>query len=330
LNKIQRILFLSPILVGFSLLSSSAREKFNQPTDKDKRVLFRIPVWTSNGTPMPGTSLGIEDFKVLNGKSSLKISSLLGPDSPMLLFIAFDTVGDINNINRARAGVIQELEALGQQYWTGLILAQEQLAVLQEPTADRQLLKQKVEELTQIGKAGLLESIEPIADLTTGILLKTDVRVAVVLITDSDIGNYRADYLNPPVNASDTRDLSRRFAGRALQEKISRMTASLARHQVPIFIVHIDPGLDPLNLSYHNGLKQLAESVGGQCFLSKTISDIEPMIREAFRWAKSYYLLGFSLSGAKSGYIRIHVLPSNEEAAAVAGRLTYPGKLFCP
>jgi hypothetical protein len=85
-----------------------------------------------------------------------------------------------------------------------------------------------------------------------------------------------------------------------------------------------------LNISYQNGLKQLAESVGGQCFLSKTISDIEPMIRDAFRWAKSYYLLSFSLSTPKSGYVRIHVLPSNEEAAALAGRLTYPGKLFCP
>ena len=330
MNRIQRIFFLSPILVWFLLLSPSAREKLNKPSEKDKSVLFRIPVWTSHGTPTPGTSLSIEDFKVLNGTSSLKISGFLGPDGPMLLFIAFDTVGDINNINRARAGVIRELDALGEQYWAGLISAQQQLTVLQEPTADRQLLRQKVEELTQIGKAGLLESIEPIADLTTGILLKTDVRVAVILITDSDIGNYRADYLNPPVNASDSRDLSRRFAGRALQEKISRMTASLARRQAPIFIVHIDPGRDPLNISYHNGLKQLAESVGGQCFLSKTISDIEPMIRDAFRWAKSYYLLGFSLSSAKSGFIRIHVLPTNEEAAAMAGRLTYPVRLFCP
>jgi hypothetical protein len=330
LNRIQRIFFLSPILVWFLLVSPSAREKLNKLTERDKSVLFRIPVWTSHGTPTPGTSLGIEDFKVLNGASSLKISSFLGPDSPMLLFIAFDTVGDINNINRARAGVIQELDALGEQYWAGLISAQEQLTVLQEPTADRQLLRQKVEELTQIGKAGLLESIEPIADLTTGILLKTDVRVAVILITDSDIGNYRADYLNPPVNASDSRDLSRRFAGRALQEKISRMTTSLARRQAPIFIVHIDPGRDPLNISYHNGLKQLAESVGGQCFLSKTITNIEPMIRDAFRWAKSYYLLSFSLSSAKSGFIRIQVLPTNEEAAAIAGRLTYPVRLFCP
>ncbi len=330
MNRIQRIFFLSPILVWFLLFSPSAREKLNKPSEKDKSVLFRIPVWTSHGTPTPGTSLNIEDFKVLNGTSSLKISSFLGPDGPMLLFIAFDTVGDINNINRARAGVIRELDALGEQYWAGLISAQQQLTVLQEPTADRQLLRQKVDELTQIGKAGLLESIEPIADLTTGILLKTDVRVAVILITDSDIGNYRADYLNPPVNASDSRDLSRRFAGRALQEKISRMTASLARRQAPIFIVHIDPGRDPLNISYHNGLKQLAESVGGQCFLSKTISDIEPMIRDAFRWAKSYYLLGFSLSSAKSGFIRIHVLPANEEAAAMAGRLTYPVRLFCP
>src|SRR5262249_40267842 len=160
-----------------------------------------------------------------------KIDSLDGPESPMLLFIAFDIVGDLTNINEARDGVVAELNNLGSQFWVGLISAQEQLAVIQEPTPDRTLLKQKIEELTQIGRGGLLESIQPIADLTTSILLKAQVRVAVIFVTDSDVANYRADYLNPPVNVSDSRDLSRRFAGRALQEKISRISSSLARYQ---------------------------------------------------------------------------------------------------
>lgn len=321
--------FLCLILVLSSLSDSTqARQKRDRAQTRPETLLFKIPVW-SNGAAQE-TPLGISDFKVLNGKTFLDIASLQPPESPMLLFIAFDTVGDINNINQARAGITKELESLGPQYWVGLISAQEQLSVLQEPTADRALLKQKIEELTQIGKAGLLESIQPIADLTTSILLKSEVRVAVIFITDSDIANYRADYLNPPVNASDSRDLSRRFAGRALQEKISRMTASLARYQAPIFIVHIDPGLDPLNRSYHNGLKQLAESVGGQCFLSKTTSDIAATIHEAFQRARTFYLLGFNAPAHKEGFQKIQVQVSGQDSRPLAGNLSYPSRIFIP
>lgn len=294
-------------------------------------VHFKLPIWL--GAPSDATEAGLSasDLTITVGKSPVTISALKEPESPALLFVALDTVGDIANLNEARKTVVEEIKALGSQYWAGLISAQEQMQVLQEPTSDRSLLQQKIEELTQIGKAGLLESIQPIADLATGVLLNSEVRVAVIFITDSDIGNYRADYLNPPVNASDSRDLSRRFAGRALQEKISRMAALMARTQVPVFIVHIDPGLDPLNRSYHNGLKQLAEGTGGQCLLSKTSGDIPLNIHEAFQWAKSFYLVEFSLQIEKSGYARIQISPSAAEAGHVlVPRLIYPPRIFVP
>ena len=302
----------------------------SKSTDKPKTVQFRLPFWLAGGGS-PEPALSASNLKVIAGKEPVAISALKGPDSPMLLFVAFDTVGDISNIDQARSTVIAEIHALDSQCWVGLISAQEQMQVLQEPTADRSLLQQKVEEMTQIGKAGLLDSIQAIGDLTTSVLLNSEVRVATVFITDSDIGNYRADYLNPPVNASDSRDLSRRFAGRALQEKISRMTALMARTQAPVFIVHIDPGLDPLNRAYHNGLKQLAEAAGGQCLLSKTSGDIPTTIQEAFRWAKSFYLAEFSLSTQKSGYTRVQILTANDEEGKSAPlRLIHPAKVLVP
>ena len=300
-------------------------------TNKPRTVHFKLPFWLGGPNGDAEVALSASSLKIYAGKSPIAVSTLKGPESPALLFVAFDTVGDISNLNQARNTVVAEIKSLGSQYWAGLISAQEQMQVLQEPTADRALLQQQIEELTQIGKAGLLESIQPIADLATGVLLNSEVRVAVIFITDSDIGNYRADYLNPPVNASDSRDLSRRFAGRALQEKISRMTAAMARTQVPVFIVHIDPGLDPLNRSYHNGLKQLAEGTGGQCFLSKTSGDIPLTIHEAFQWVRSFYLVGFSLTGEKSGYTRLQILPSaNEIGKDPALRLIHPARIFFP
>jgi len=302
-----------------------------KPANKPRTVQFKLPIWPGGPSEGAEARMSASDLKITVGKSPVTVSALKGPESPALLFVALDTVGDIANVNEARKTVVEEIKALGSQFWAGLISAQEQMQVLQEPTANRSLLQQKIEELTQIGKAGLLESIQPIADLATGVLLNSEVRVAVIFITDSDIGNYRADYLNPPVNASDSRDLSRRFAGRALQEKISRMTAAMARTQVPVFIVHIDPGLDPLNRSYHNGLKQLAEGTGGQCFLSKTSGDIPLTVHEAFRWAKSFYLAEFSLNSEKGGYTRIQVVPTaSEDGKTLGPRLIHPARVFVP
>jgi hypothetical protein len=276
------------------------------------------------------TNLKAEDFRLFNGKDSLKIASFQPPESPTLLFIAFDTVGEITYINQVRSALRPELTKLGAQYWVGLISAQEQLTVLQDPTPDREAVLSKIEALAQIGKAGLLESIVPVADFTNGILLRSNVRVAVIFITDSDIGNYRTDYLNPPVNASDSRDLSRRFAGRALQEKISRMATALVKFQAPILIVHIDPGQDPLNKTYQNGLKQFAEAVGGQLFLSKTMGDIPAVVQEAFRWVESFYLLGLDVPWSKGGFIKIQIVIPQEAGVASPGKLVYPSRLFFP
>jgi hypothetical protein len=310
--------------------SGSAVYGKTKPTSHPRTVQFKLPIWLGRPGAGAEASLSASDVKITVDRAPVTVSALRGPESPALLFVALDMVGDIANINQARKVLVEEIKALGTQFWAGLISAQEQMQVLQEPTADRALLQQKIEELTQIGKAGLLESIQPIADLATGVLLNTEVRVAVIFITDSDIRNYRADCLNPPVNASDSRDLSRRFAGRALQERVSRMATLMARTQVPVFIVHIDPGLDPLNRSYHNGLKQLAEGTGGQCLLSKTSGDIPLTVHEAFRWAKSFYLAEFSLSGDKSGYERVQIVPANDAEKTLLPRLIHPSKIFIP
>jgi len=312
-------------------IRSLARPKSDQHPAKERTGLFKIPVWMRNNTAGFQTDLKQEDFQVIGGNVHLELSTFLKPESPTLLFLAFDTVGEIANINEVRVALNEELKTLSPQYWVGLMSAQEQISVLQDPTPDRELLRQKIDELTQIGKAGLLESIHSVADFTTGILLRSDVRVAVIFVTDSDIGNYRADYLNPPVNASDSRDLSRRFAGRALQEKISRMASALTKFQAPIFIVHIDPGRDPLNRAYQNGLKQFAEAVGGQLFLSKTVGDIPAVIQEVFQWVRSFYVLGFEAPRAKSGFLKIQVSLSTEPSSSpLSGHLTYPSRLFFP
>lgn len=301
--------------------------------NKNNSASFKLPVWIQGNGKLPKWELTLDEFKIIQGKSLLEATSLKKPESPTMLFIAFDTVGEVANISEVRSAVTHEIQELGSLYWVGLISANEQISVVQEPTPDREVLSQKIEQLSQIGKAGLLDTLIPLADFTTGILLKSDVRVAVIFITDSDIGNYKTDYLNAPINVSDSRDLSRRFAGRALQEKISRMSKAIAKFQVPIFIVHIAPGQDPLNRAYQNGLKQLAEVGGGKCLLSKSISDIPPTVHDAFEWARSFYLLSFRLAAPKGSYsdVMIKLAPKEPDSDSVGTiRLIYPNRVYVP
>lgn len=288
---------------------------------------YKIPVWVRQGSQfVPG--LRSDSFQITLGKKTLKNFQLQTPDSPTLLFIAFDTVGDVAPLMQVRETLSQELMQLPTNFRIGLLSAHENFGVIQDPTEDRELLRQKINDMALVGKAGLLETIQPLMEFSSQLLRRTHVRVAILLITDSDIGNYRTNYLNPVVNYSDTRDLSLRFPGRALQEKIARMTSSLSAFPVPCLIVHIDPGPDPLNKIYQDGLRQLAEALGGQLFLSKTASDIPVMLREALDWIKGFYILSFDGSEEKRGLVKIRIgAPGTAKSTATAEHYYYPSYL---
>jgi hypothetical protein len=319
------ILFLAISIA--SLFAANGLEKNTTPHDP---ILLKIPVWVRNGN---GFEAGwrLEDFHLSDGKAPLPLVSLQRPEAPTLLFIAFDTVGEVSAITEMHTALKAELKKLGPQYRVGLLSAHEIFKVIQDPTADFSMLEQKIDTLTQNGKAGLLDNIQTVSEFSSQILHKTQVRVAVLFITDSDIGNYRTNYLNPTVNYSDNRDLSRRFPGRALQEKISRMTLTLARTQIPIFILHIDPGQDPLNKIYQDGLKQIAETLGGQLFLSKTVNDVPLMVQSAFAWIRSFYLLGFQATKGKNEQLKIQITPTRDAAASPGIiKLAYPSHVSLP
>jgi hypothetical protein len=288
---------------------------------------YKIPVWVKQGSQfVPG--LGKDSFQLILGKKNLKNFQLQSPNSPTLLFIAFDTVGDVAPLMQVRDTLGRELAQLPSNFRIGLLSAHENFGVIQDPTVDRGLLRQKINEMALVGKAGLLNTIQPLMEFSSQLLRRTNVRVAILLITDSDIGNYRTNYLNPVVNYSDTRDLSRRFPGRALQEKIARITSSLSAYPVPCLIVHIDPGADPMNKIYQDGLRQLSETLGGQLFLSKTASDIPIMLRESLEWIKGFYILSFDGAGEKKGVVKIQIGSAEAANSAVtAERFYYPSYL---
>lgn len=291
-------------------------------------IRFCVPFWVlRDGVPVQ-PRIGREDLSIFAGPEPLRITRQEQPGTPTFLFLAFDLVEDQAPINTAKQALAEKVGKLGPEYWVGLIEVQETLSVIQDPTKDKRLLLKKIQQSRQFGKAGLLESVQALADFSSSLMRKSSVRVAVILVTDSDVANYRTEYSNPTINRSDSRDLSRRFQGRALQEEISRLSTAMVRFPVPLLVVHVAPGRDSLNRTYQNGLVQVTGAAGGRLFLSKSTGDIPRTLQEAFEWADSFYAVEFEVPPRPSGLFEIDAKLGATLSPTM--RLSHPARLFFP
>ena len=320
-----------PVVLGLCLLLSPAGRPAERPAENTPAaggIRFCVPLWVlEEGAPIQ-PRIGRGDLSIFAGSSPLQITRQEQPGTPTLLFLAFDLVEDQPSINAAKQALADEIRKLGPEYWVGLIGAQETLSVIQDPTKDKPLLLKKIRQSRQFGKAGLLESIQALADFSSSLMLRSNVRVGVILVTDSDVANYRTEYRNPTINRSDRRDLSRRFSGRALQEDIYRISTAMVRFPVPLLVVHVAPGRDSLNRTYQDGLGQVTGAVGGRIFLSKSTGDIPRTLQEAFEWADSFYAIEFEVPPRPGGVFEIEAKLG--AALSPTMRLSYPARLFFP
>jgi hypothetical protein len=248
-----------------------------------------------------------EHFRVFLNEQETQIRSFSGPGSPTIFLVVFDTVDELSRVDQARSVLAERLNGLPSNHWIGILRSQDGLRVIQEPTGDHEALVSQIRAIQVNGKAGLLDTLQPVSKLATSILNKSGVRVCVLYITDSGIGNYRADYLNPVINASDAGDLSRRFSDRAVQEQMTRLTQSMARYTVPIFILHLNYRADSLNLAYQSGLERIAGASGGRAVLCRTVDEIVPGFEALFARMRATYFLGADLPARVKSTIRLRV-----------------------
>ncbi len=316
-----------PVVLGLCLLLSPSGLPVEKSPDAGG-IRFCVPFWVlKDGAPVQ-PRMGREDLSIFAGPQPLQVTRQEHPGTPTFLFLAFDLVEDQAPINAAKQALTKEVRKLGPEYWVGLIEVRETLTVIQDPTRDKRLLLKKIRQSRQFGKAGLLESIQALADFSSSLMRKSSVRVAVILVTDSDVANYRTEYSNPTINRSDSRDLSRRFQGRALQEEISRLSTAMVRFPIPLLVVHVAPGRDSLNRTYQDGLVQVTGAAGGRLFLSKSTGDIPRTLQEAFEWADSFYAVEFEVPPRPSGFFEIEARLGATLSPTM--RLTHPARLFFP
>lgn len=277
----------------------------NEPVANHK--LLKIPVWVETADGQLWQEGKRQSFKVFLDEQETPIKSFQGPRNSTILLVVFDTVADMARVEQARLTLDTLLKNLPGNYWVGLLRAQDGLAVLQEPTADRAQLLEKTQDIQVNGKAGLLDTLEPLAELATRIQQKAGVRLSVLYITDSGVANYRADLLNPVINSSDSGDLSRRFSDRAVQERMSRLAQTLSTFTIPFFVLHLEHRADALNLAYQSGLEKIAVDSGGLALFCRTNDEISSALGSLFDRLRAAYVIGVELPSRKRAAAKLRV-----------------------
>lgn len=319
------LLLLSILSVSISAQQQIAPKPSPKPEAPAKTQL-KIPVWIESEDGSFRDDAKRQQFKVFVDDREVAVKGFQTSRSGTVMLVVFDTVADLARVDEARSALQAAIADLGDQYWIGLLRAQDGLSVIQEPTADHKILNEKISAVQVSGKAGLLDTLEPVAQLATAMLQKAGVRLSVLYITDSAIGSYRADYLNPVINSSDAGDLSRRFSDRAVQERMSRTVESLACFTVPIYVLHLAHRGDTLNLAYQSGLERIATESGGTAAFCRTSDEIRPALNGIINRIRSGYVLAIDPPNTKRKSARIRVEVQSDEGKP-RGRITHINQL---
>jgi len=276
---------LKRILLSLALLTGPA---FAQPKAPNPAEVH-LPIWT------PGERLSPDTLTASINGGPAKITHLETPEDDLVLLIVLDLTDDLAAVEQARRELIHKIESFPPNFLVGVMSAQNGLRVLAEPTDDRAAVAAAMSFSTVGGRAGLLETIEKAAQIGSSVIHASGVRLAILYVTDSDIGNYRENFTNTTVNSSDFGDLSRRFPDVLVRERISRTLRNLSSTQAPVFISHLTYRSDQLNVAYQTGLISLATSTGGTASISRSVSEIPSAIDALLDRIVGHYSLALAM-----------------------------------
>lgn len=266
----------------------------------ERRNRLHVPLWVGSASPSDSPALAPGALTAKVNGAPVEVAALRGPSSGLVLMLVLDLTADLSLADLAKDALAAGVASLPPNTEVAVLRAQDELLVLLDPTADREAATAAIRALPVSGNAGLLDSLPTTARIADGMLAKSGVRVAVIYVTDSNVRNYREDYINPVINSSDEHDMSRRFPDALIREKISKLQNKLAPVEAPLFIVHTFYRADSLNDAYQTGLLQLIPSWGGSAALCRSRAEVPESIASAFRAAVSHYSVVLRLPERKT------------------------------
>ena len=250
---------------------------------------LRVPLWVADSSGADKANLKAEQIHAWINGDEVAVKGLKDPSEPLILMLVMDTVGDLSRIDAARSAIARHVESMSSQWRVALLQAQNGLRVVEDPTRDRTKLLESLSALPVSGTPGLLDAVAPAASIAQSVLARSDVRVAVLFVTDGSITQYRGDYSATVVNPSDRGDLSRRFRDRVVQERVTSLMASLRAYSAPLFFVHLQQRNGNLDVAYQNGIQRFADETAGEAYFVRAISDVESAIDRALDRIGAHY-----------------------------------------
>ena len=306
----MRLLWAGLLLCGLCLGDVAANRPASVTVTPPEVRTIRVAVRPQTE---PGQLLKLKDFTVrMNGKPA-PVVRLKTPADGQMILIVLDLADDLTDAQAAKDAVAEEIGKLPASTWVALIRAQDGPTVLVDPTANRAAINEALQASAVTGKAGLLDSLLPVEALADGIAQASNVRVAVLYVTDSNVRNYREDFANPVINSSDSHDLSRRFPEALIEEKIGKLENEMAARETPVFIAHLRYNTSTLGAAYQSGLKRLSEGTGGWSAFCASTAEIPETIAQAFLAISSQYTLTVGLPPRAAGTVQIHVEAPDQE-----------------
>jgi len=282
--------------VAASLAASVAASLAAAPPPKPAIRTIKVAVWAEAADgASPEANLAAKDLTATLAGMESRVVDVKGPGGDLMLVAVLDLAGDLSLAEPAKEALAADIDKLPPRTSVAIMRAQDGAKVLADPGTDRTAAVSAVRDLPVSGKAALLNTVETVTRLADSILAKTNVRVAVLYVTDSEPENYREDYTNPVINSSDTHDLSRKFPEALIQDKISKVAAVMAQRQAPLFVVHLRYRSDRLGEAYQSGLKQLAEVTGGTAIFCRSSEEIASAIHRALGLITSSYSVAVAL-----------------------------------
>jgi hypothetical protein len=259
------------------------------------RDVVRVPVWAVTKDPSQIQPLSPKAFSGKVDGEPAAVVAAHGPGDDLIVLVVLDLSEDIALADVAKTSLISAIEALPPKAEVALLRAQDGLHVLADPATDRAAISDAIRTVAVSGKAGFLDTVEVAARIADTMLSKAAVRVAVVYVTDSNVGNYREDFTNPVINSSDQHDLSRNFPEGLIREKISKLEANLAVFEAPLFVIHVAYRSDRLNEAYQTGLLQLASASGGSSAFCRSRAEIPDIVSSTFHTVAAHYSISLRL-----------------------------------
>lgn len=221
-----------------------------------------------------------QEMAVSLGGEVAAVRSVQTAEDHLILLLVMDTVKFPDRVDAVRDALVAKLTSLGPRYFAGVMSAQDGLRVVQDPVRGRARLLEKLQSLDVRGVPGLMDVVEQVSEIADQTLASAEVRVAVLFITDGEIEDYRGDYTIPVVNPSDSRDLSRRFRGQLILERIRSIVDRLEGAQAPLFFLHLAMQYDSLNEVYQNGISEFSQTTGGRAAFVRGVQEIPAVVEQ--------------------------------------------------